>query len=90
MAKHRQPARGWVKQDDRLFTLEVCIIGGPMTEKFMKKNKVICRTIQIRGAQSLEDLHYAISGAFDRENQHLTSFRLAGDLAAVNRLGPGR
>jgi hypothetical protein len=31
MAKRKQPTLGWVKQDDRLFTLEVCIISGPMT-----------------------------------------------------------
>lgn len=49
MATRKQPARGWVQRDNRLFTLEVCIIGGPMTEKFAKKNKVICRPIQIRG-----------------------------------------
>lgn len=78
MAKHRQPARGWVKQDDRLFTLEVCIIGGPMTEKFAKKNKVICRTIQIRGDQTLEDLHYAIFAAFDREDEHMYEFQVGG------------
>jgi len=78
MAKHRQQARGWVKRDDRLFTLEVCIIGGPMTKKFIKKNKVICRTIQIRGDQTLEDLHYAIFDAFGREDQHMYEFQVGG------------
>jgi len=78
MAKHRQPARGWVKRDDRLFTLEVCIIGGPMTKKFIKKNKVLCRTIQIRGDQTLEDLHYVIFDAFDREDQHMYEFQVGG------------
>jgi hypothetical protein len=78
MAKRRRPARGWVKQDDRLFTLEVCIISGPMTEKLMKKNKAICRTIQIRSDQTLEDLHYAIFDAFDREDQHMFEFQVGG------------
>ena len=78
MAKRKRPARGWVKQDDRLFTLEVCITGGPMTEKFIKKNKVICRTIQIRGDQTLEDLHYAIFDAFDRFDQHMFEFQIGG------------
>jgi len=78
MAKHGQRARGWVKQDDRLFTLEVCIISGPMTEKFLKKNKAVCRTIQIRGDQTLEDLHYAIFDAFDREDQHMHEFQVGG------------
>ena len=58
-----------MEQDDRLFTLEVCIISGPMTEKFVKKNKVISRTIQIRGDRTLEDLHYAIFDAFDRRER---------------------
>jgi len=78
MAKRKQPARGWVKLDDRLFTLEVCIISGPMTEKLIKKNKAICRTIQIRGDQTLEDLHYAIFDAFDREDQHMYEFQVGG------------
>jgi len=67
-----------MKQDDRLFTLEVCIIGGPMTEKFLKKNKAVCRTIQIRGDQTLEDLHYAIFDAFNREDQHMFEFQVGG------------
>jgi len=78
MAKHRQLVRGWVKRDDRLFTLEVCIVSGPMTEKFIKKNKAICRTIQIRGDQTLEDLHYAIFDAFNREDQHMFEFQVGG------------
>jgi len=78
MAKGKQPARGWVKQDDRLFTLEVRITSGPMTEKFIEKNEAICRTIQIRGDQTLEDLHYAIFDAFDREDQHMYEFQVGG------------
>jgi len=76
MAKHRQLARGWVKRDDRLFTLEVCIVDGPMTEKFIKKNKVVCRTIQIRGDQTFEDLHRAIFDAFGREDEHMYEFQV--------------
>ena len=68
----------WIMQDDRLFTLEVCIISGPMSQKFVRKNKVISRTIQIRGDQTLEDLHYAIFDAFDREDQHMFEFQVGG------------
>ena len=32
-----------------LYTLEVFLISGPITEKFAKKNPEISRTIQIRG-----------------------------------------
>ena len=81
MATRKQPAQGWVKQDDRLFMLEACIISSPMTEKFVKKNKVISRTIQIRGDQMLEDLHHAIFDAFDRDDEHMFEFQ-------VGRKGP--
>ncbi len=78
MAKRKRQARGWVLKDDRLFTLEVCITSGPMTEKFVKKNRAICRTIQIRGDQTLENLHHAIFDAFDREDQHMYEFQVGG------------
>jgi hypothetical protein len=49
-AAAQQPA----KQDTgRLYTLEVFIISGPITEKFAKKNPVVSRTIQMRGDQTL-------------------------------------
>ena len=78
MAKRKKPAQGLTKQDDRLFTLEVYILTGPMTEKFVKENKVICRSIQIRGSQMLEDLHHAIFDAFDREDEHMYEFQVGG------------
>jgi len=60
------------------YTLEVFIISGPMTDSFVKKNREISRTIQIRGDQTLEDLHYAIFEAFDREEEHMYEFQLGG------------
>ena len=59
----------------RLYTLEVFIIGGPVTEKFAKRNPEISRTIQIRGDQTLEDLHHAIFEAFDRFDEHMYEFQ---------------
>lgn len=59
----------------RLYTLQVFLSDGPITEKFAKKNKVVSRTIQIRGDQTLDDLHEAIFDAFDREEEHLYEFR---------------
>lgn len=59
----------------QLYTLEVFIISGPVTEKFAKKNPVISRTIQIRGDQTLEDLHRAIFDAFDRFDEHMYEFQ---------------
>src|SRR5436305_1724648 len=51
------------------------IISGPITEKFAKKNPVISRTIQIRGDQTLEDLHHAIFDAFGRSDEHMYEFQ---------------
>lgn len=62
----------------RLYTLEVYIIGGPMTNKFVKKNPVISRTIEIRGDQTLADLHYAVFEALDREEEHMYEFQIGG------------
>ena len=59
----------------RLYTLEVFIISGPVTEQFATKNPVISRTIQIRGDQTLEDLHHAIFDAFGRWEEHMYEFQ---------------
>src|SRR5665213_2489584 len=59
----------------QLYTLEVFLIGGQITEEFAKKNPVISRTIQIRGDQTLEDLHHAIFDAFGRFDQHMYEFQ---------------
>jgi hypothetical protein len=64
----------WVK-NPRLYTLEVFIISGMLTKKFVKKNPVISRTIQIRGDQTLADLHQAIFDAYDRDDEHLYEFQ---------------
>jgi hypothetical protein len=53
-----QPAR------PRLYTLEVFLLSGPITGKFAKKTPVVSRTIQIRGDQTLENLHEAIFDAY--------------------------
>ncbi len=65
-------------RDKRVYTLDVFIIGGPITQKFFKKNKVISRTIQIRGDQTLEDLHQAIFDAYDRNEEHMYEFQIGG------------
>ena len=59
----------------RLYTLEVFLLSGPITEKFAKKNPVISRTIQLRGDQTLEDLHHAIFDAFGRWDEHMYEFQ---------------
>jgi hypothetical protein len=61
-----------------LYTLEVFITSGPVTRKFIKKNPIISRTLEIRGDQTLEDLHQAIFEAFDREEEHMYEFQFGG------------
>ena len=73
--KGRSPVKPAKKPGVRLYTLEVFIISGPITEKFVKKNPVISRTIQIRGDQTLEDFHEAIFAAFHRNDEHLYEFQ---------------
>lgn len=65
-------------RDTRLFTLEVLLIGGLVTEEFIKENPKISRTIQIRGDQTLGDLHDAIFDAFGRDDEHLYDFQIGG------------
>jgi hypothetical protein len=71
-AAAQQPAE---QNKGRLYTLEVFIISGPITEKFAKKNPVVSRTIQMRGDQTLEDLHNAIFDAFGRSDEHMYEFQ---------------
>jgi hypothetical protein len=56
-----------------LYVLSVFLTGGPTSEKFA--NKVISRTIEIRGDQTLAQLHDAIFQAYDRWDQHLYEFQ---------------
>src|SRR4051812_7963905 len=61
--------------DVRLYTLEVFILSGPIAQKFAKKNPEMSRTIQIRGDQTLAELHNAIFDAFDRSDEHMYEFQ---------------
>jgi hypothetical protein len=73
MAKSKSKA---AKHDsERVYTLDVFIIGGPVSEKFAQKNPVVSRTIQIRGDQFLQDLHYAIFDALGRWEEHMYEFQ---------------
>jgi hypothetical protein len=57
----------------RLYTLQVFLIDGPVGEEFAERE--LSRTIQIRGNQTLADLHRAIFDAFDREEEHMYEFQ---------------
>jgi hypothetical protein len=56
-----------------LYVVSVFLTGGPVSEKFA--NKVTSRVIEIRGDQTLEQLHEAIFQAYDRWDQHLYEFQ---------------
>ncbi len=73
-----RPTGKSAQADQRLHTLDVFIISAPVTEKFANKNPVVLRTIQMRGDQTLEDLHHAIFDAFDREDEHMYEFQVGG------------
>jgi hypothetical protein len=68
-----------VAGEKSLYTLEVFLVGGPVTEAFVKRNPVVSRTIGIRGDQTLADLHGTIFKAFDREEEHFYEFQLKGE-----------
>jgi hypothetical protein len=57
-----------------LYVLTVYLSGGPVSDKFV--NKETSRTIEIRGDQTLEQLHLAIFTSFDRFEEHLYEFQL--------------
>jgi hypothetical protein len=61
-----------------IYTLEVFIISGPVDAKFVKKNPVISRTLEIRGDQTLAELHAIIFKAFNRFDEHLYEFQVGG------------
>jgi hypothetical protein len=63
---------------DTLYTMEIFIIDGPVSEKFIKRNPVISRTIEIQGDQTLEDFHRVIFNAFEREEEHMYEFQIGG------------
>jgi hypothetical protein len=63
------------KDGVHLYSFEIFLIGGRITEKFAKKNPVVSRIIQVRGDQTLQDLHDAIFDAFDREEEHMYEFQ---------------
>nr|RNJ69203.1 MAG: hypothetical protein EDM05_10070 [Leptolyngbya sp. IPPAS B-1204] len=50
----------------------------PLQKSSSKKNPQVIRTIEIRGDQTLADLHEIIFEAFDREEEHMYEFQLKG------------
>ena len=84
MAKTSKKPRAKPKSNPggvRLFEFEVALIQGPITPKFARQNRKVIRTIQIRGDQTLEELHLAIFKSFDRYDAHMYEFQVGGKRA---------
>ncbi len=61
-----------------LYALEVFLVDGPMTSKFIAKNPMVSRTIEIKSSNTLEDLHKIIFKAFNRQEEHMYEFQVGG------------
>ncbi|MEW6440832.1 MAG: hypothetical protein AB1640_07825 [bacterium] len=68
----------------RIYTLRVYLIRGPYGEEAVGKE--IYRTLQVRGDQSLEDLHYAIFCSFGRDQDESYEYCFGKD--PYDRSGP--
>ena len=77
-AQKSPPRKKAARRVEKLYTFEALLTGGPVSETFVDENPVVSRTLQMRGAQSLEDLHWAIFAAFDRDDDHLFEFAIGG------------
>ena len=73
--KPRERTHFYAAKDERLFTLNVILDDGLMTEEFVKANKKVSRKIEMRGDNTLAELHEAIYEAFDRDDPHMFEFR---------------
>ena len=58
----------------QLYTIQVFLTGGPVPDEF--GGQVISRKLQLRGDQTLHDLHLAIFKSYDRWEHHLYEFNV--------------
>ena len=58
---------------ENMYVVSVYLVNGPISKKFADKEN--SRAIEIRGDQTLEQLHYAIFYAYDRWDEHLYEFQ---------------
>jgi len=62
-----------------IFRFEVLLFSGLFTQSFVDKQpQAPSRVIDIRGSQTLDDLHEAIFAAFDRYDAHMYEFQIGG------------
>jgi len=63
---------------DSLIRLKATLVSGLMTEKFIENNPEVSRTIDIKGSQTLENLHLTIFDSVEFEDEHLYDFEVGG------------
>jgi tetratricopeptide (TPR) repeat protein len=92
MAKSPTRRPGRDARRGKLYSLDVVLLSGPVSQTFAKNNPVVRRTILVSGKQSLEDLHQAISTAFGYEGDYSFEFQFGKgprDLEARRYVLPG-
>ncbi len=72
------PKKEILTSPNTLFTMDVFLLYGPITEEFVAENPQISRKIEIKGSNTIEDLHYILFQAFDREDEHMYEFQIGG------------
>ena len=80
-AKRARPAEASASKTSKggVYELEVSLLEGPITDEFADANPEVSRTIEIRGNQTLADLHEAIFDAFGRFDAHMYEFQIGGE-----------
>ncbi len=76
----------------RVYTLQVALLWGRGWRYPLRGEGSVVRVIEMRGEQTLRDLHWAIYSAFDRDEEHLYLFefgRKPKDRSAVQYVLPG-
>jgi Plasmid pRiA4b ORF-3-like protein len=69
----RKPPRD--PRPGQLYTLKVGLLSGPITNPSTEQTPLASRSIQIRGEQTLEDLHQGILRAFERSEDYSYEFQ---------------
>jgi DNA-binding Lrp family transcriptional regulator len=72
-AKRNQVAAAPAQPPANLYVVSVYLMSGPANQK--ATNREVSRVIEVRGDQTLEQLHQAIFQAYDRWDEHLFEFQ---------------
>jgi hypothetical protein len=79
-AKRTRQRKASAEGATKLYEFGVYLLDGLLTEAFAKENPQVLRIIQIRGDQTLEELHEAIFKAHNRYDGHMYEFQIGGKI----------